>query len=143
MTGSLSLSSSVQVFPCPTCGETINTSLPSCPFCSSPFDPQAAEQAAIATARISQACSDASYLRVMAWMFPTFFLLMFFPFLGLAGIVGVWFLRVAIPFMVIRWWIKFGSIKTPDPDFPRAKRTVIIVAGVAILALVTVTINIH
>jgi hypothetical protein len=72
----------------------------------------------------------------MAWALLTFFFLMFFPFLGLAGIVGLWFLRIAIPVMVIRWWIKFGSIKTDDPDFHSAKRAAIIVGIVGLLALI-------
>jgi hypothetical protein len=135
MAGSLSLSPTVQVFPCPNCRETINTSVQQCPFCSSPIDHAAAEQSAAATSKISQACSDASYLKIMAWALLTFFLLIFIPFLGLAGIVGLWFLRIAIPVMVIRWWIKFGSIKTEDPDFARAKRAAIIIGVVGFLAL--------
>ncbi|HEY1744207.1 MAG TPA: hypothetical protein VGG18_13645 [Granulicella sp.] len=71
----------------------------------------------------------------MAWSLLTFFLLMFVPFLGLADAVGLWFLRIAIPVMVVRWWIKFGSIKTDDPDFTRAKRAAIIVGIVALLGL--------
>jgi hypothetical protein len=123
------------VFPCPNCQETINTSVQQCPFCSASIDRAAAEQSAAATSEISQACSDASYLKVMAWALLTFFILMFVPFLGLAGIVGLWFLRIAIPVMVVRWWIKFGSIKTDDPDFTRAKRAVVVVGIVALLAL--------
>ncbi len=137
MSGSFSLSSTVHVFPCPNCQETINTSIRQCPFCSASIDHTAAEQSAAATSKISQACSDASYLKIMAWTLLTFSLLMFVPFLGLAGLVGLWFLRIAIPVMVVRWWIKFGSIKTDEPDFARAKRAVIIVGIVALLALVS------
>lgn len=135
MAGSLNLSSAVHVLPCPNCGETINTSVQQCPFCSAPIDAVAAEVSAAATSRISQACSDASYRKVMAWSLVTFFFLMFVPFVGLAGAVGLWFLRIAIPVMVVRWWIKFGSIKTDDPDFARAKRAAIIVGIVALLGL--------
>ena len=138
MAGSLSLSSTVAVFPCPNCRETINTSVTQCPFCYAFIDPEAAKVSAAVTSKISQACSDASYLKIMAWSLLTFFLLAFFPIFGLLGIVGLWFLRVAIPFMVIRWWIKFGSIKTPDPDYTRARRAAIIVSVVAVLGLVSV-----
>jgi hypothetical protein len=137
MAGTLSLSSTVQVFPCPNCKETINTSMLECPFCSTPIDRAAAEDSAAATSRISQACSDASYLKVMAWSLLTFFFLMFIPFVSLAGVAGIWFLRIAIPVMVVRWWIKFGSIKTDDPDYSRAKRAAIVVGIVAVLALVS------
>lgn len=104
-------------------------------FCGNAIDHVAAEASAAATARISQAVSDASYLKVMAWAILTFFLLMFVPFLGLAGIAGLWFLRLAIPFMLIRWWIRSGKIKTDDRDFSQARGTTYIVAGVWFVAL--------
>lgn len=137
MAGALSLSSAVEVFPCPNCGETINADMRQCPFCSAAIDHAAALASAAATSKISQACSDASYLKVMAWSLVTFFLVMFIPFLGLAGAIGLWFLRFAIPVMVIRWWIRFGAIKTSDTDFVRAKRTAIIVSVLAVLALLS------
>ena len=76
MAGPLRLSSTVEVFPCPNCHETINTSDRQCPHCSTPIDPAAAQSAAAATTRISQACSDASYLKIMGWTLGSFFLIM-------------------------------------------------------------------
>ena len=137
MAGSFSLTPTVQVFPCPHCRETINTTVQSCPFCGTAIDHAAAEASAAATARISQAVSDASYLKVMAWAILTFFLVMFVPFLGLVGLAGLWFLRLAIPFMLIRWWIRFGKIKTDDRDFSQARGSTYIVAAVWFLALGT------
>ena len=84
MAGSLSLSAAVQVFPCPHCQETINTSVQQCPFCSVPIDHAAAELSAAATSKISQACSDASYLKIMLGILIPFAATIFFPFLGLA-----------------------------------------------------------
>jgi hypothetical protein len=104
-----------------------------CPFCSIDIDPAAAEVSAAETGKISQACSDASYLKIMAWALLTAFFVMFVPFLSLAGVAGLWFLRLAIPFMVIRWWIKYGSIKTGDRDFVRARKTAIVVSVIALL----------
>jgi hypothetical protein len=71
----------------------------------------------------------------MAWMLLTFVAVMFVPFLGLAGVAGLWFLRFAIPVMVIRWWVKYGKIKTDDLDFVRARRAAIVISIVAALAL--------
>ncbi|AEU39016.1 hypothetical protein [Granulicella mallensis] len=136
--GSLNLSSAVHVLPCPNCRETINTSVRQCPYCSALIDPAAAEVSAAATSRISAACSDASVLKIMAWMLVPFFFLQIVPFLGLAGVGGLLFLRVAIPAMAIRWWIRFGSIKTDDPDFVRAKRIAIIIGILTLLDLVDV-----
>jgi hypothetical protein len=37
--------------------------------------------------------------------------------------------------MAIRWWIKFHAIRADDPDFRRAKTTVIIVSALVTLPL--------
>lgn len=139
MAGPLSLSSTVEVFPCPSCRETINTSVRECPRCSTPIDPAAAQAAASATTRISQACSDASYLKILCWAGGSFLLLMFLPLIGLAAYLGLWFLRFAIPFMCIRWWIKFGRIHTDDPDYARARNLATaasVCAGLLLLGII-------
>ncbi len=135
MSGGLSLSSAVEVFPCLNCKETINTSLSQCTYCGTAVDHSAALLSAAETSRISQACSDASYLKIMAWAILACLGLLFVPLIGLAGAAGFWFLRIALPVMVVRWWIKFGGIKTADPDFPGAKRAAVITSVVAVFAL--------
>jgi len=135
MAGTLSLSSAVQVFPCPSCGETINTSVQQCPFCSAPIDRATAAQSAAETSRISQACSDASYLKIMLGILIPFGLSILTPFLGLIGIVGFVFIKYAVPVMTIRWWVKYGRLKTTDSDFRKARGTVILVSAISFLVL--------
>ena len=62
--------------------------------------------------------------------------MMFVPFLGLVGIGGYYFLTFAIPFLVIRWWVKFGRIKTDDGDFIRGKRIVMIISVLAVFPII-------
>ena len=141
MSPGLGLSSVVAVLPCPNCNETINTSMRECPFCSVPIDRDVAEVSAVATTRISQACSDASYLKIMLGILIPFGATIFFPFLGLAGLVGFVFIKYAVPFMVIRWWIKYGSIKTTDPDFKSARKAAIFVSVVSAIVLFVLHVN--
>jgi hypothetical protein len=141
MADSLSFAPSIKVFSCPNCRETINTSMQQCAFCSAPIDPVAAEAAAEFTSRISAAVSDASYLTVLAWALITFFLLVFVPFLGLVGGVGLIVLRAAIPIMVIRWWIRYGKLKSSDPDLKQARTRAIVVTVVAILLTANTAFN--
>ena len=141
MAGTLSLSSEVQVFSCPGCGETINTSVQQCPFCSAPIDRATAEQSAAETSRISQACSDASDLKIMLGIMIPFGLSILTPFLGLIGIVGFVFIKYAVPVMTIRWWIKYGRIKTTDSDFRSARGTVILVSAISFLILLFVRVT--
>lgn len=133
MSAGLSLSSAVQVFPCPNCNQTINTSMQQCAFCSAPIDAVAAQASAEATAKISRACSDASYLKIMAGSVLGFFGLRFVPLLMHIGWLGFNFLAIAIPFMCIRWWIKYGRIQTTDPDFADAKLSASYVTGGTLL----------
>jgi hypothetical protein len=63
----------------------------------------------------------------MAFAILVFLGLMFFPILNMLGSLGYDFLMFAVPFMTIRWWVKFGAIKADDRDFKRAKGTVIVV----------------
>jgi hypothetical protein len=137
---SLSLSSAVRVLPCPNCKETINTSMHQCPFCSVPVDHDVAETSAAAFGKVNQACSDASYLKIMAGCALTFFLLRFIPILGTVGILGFLFLEFAIPVMTIRWWIKFGKIKTDDLEFARAKQIAMFVGIGTIIFFIAISI---
>jgi hypothetical protein len=130
-----SASSHTSIFECPNCKQTIDVTAKQCRFCSALIDPVAAEAAAEKMARINQACSDASFLRTMAISILVFLGLMFVPFLTWLGVCGYYFLMFAVPFMAIRWWIKFPAIRADDPDFRRAKTTVIIVSALVTLPL--------
>jgi ABC-type Fe3+ transport system permease subunit len=138
---SLSLSSEVRVFPCPNCSETINTSMTQCLFCSTAIDHTAAEASAAATSRVSQACSDASYLKIMLGTLIPFGLLIFVPILGLVGLVGFVFVKYAVLVMTIRWWVKYRKIETTDPDFSKARGTTIFVAAIAVLVIAFLHVN--
>jgi hypothetical protein len=145
MAGSLGLSSAIHVFMCPNCKETINTSDSQCPFCSTCIDHDQAQAAAELMAKINQACSDGSYLKIMAGMLLIFFLLRYVPFLGLIGSAGFYFLLIAVPVMAIRWWIKFGAIRTRDSGFRTARFAVIasgafaVVIGGVVATILTIT----
>jgi len=65
----------------------------------------------------------------MAIAILVFLGLLFFPILNLLGSLGYDFLMFAVPFMTIRWWVKFGRINNADDrDFKRARVTVIVVS---------------
>ena len=86
--------------------------------------------------KINQACSDASFLRTAAFSVLVFIGVMFIPFMGLLGVVGYYFLLVAVPFLAIRWWVKFGSLQTDDSDFRRARTTVIVISALIVIPIV-------
>jgi hypothetical protein len=131
MANGLSITSDLdkpRIFECPNCKQTIDTSAAQCRFCSATIDPAAAEAAAAKMARINRACSDASYLKIAALCAPAFLLIFFIPFMTLLGEFGLFFLAAATPIWIILWCFRFLSIESDDPDFRRAKKTVVIVA---------------
>ena len=67
--------------------------------------------------------------------------LVFFPFLGLAGLVGFVFIKYAVPVMAVRWWIKYGRIKSQDLDLRRARKTVIVVSVVSLVILLFIRVK--
>jgi hypothetical protein len=141
MTNNLSLTAAngnLGIIECPVCKQTIDASTTHCRFCSSPIDPVTAQAAAEKMAKVNQACSDASYLRTAAISIFVFFGVMFIPFLGLVGLVGYYFLLVAVPVLAIRWWVKFGGIQVDDSDFRRARITVIVIS---ILIVIPITLS--
>jgi hypothetical protein len=110
-----------QTFACPNCKEIINDSMAHCRYCNAPVDPQAAAEAASVQARVNQACSDASYLKTASLVMWAFLGLSFVPFVPFVGWAFL-FTFVAVLVLIVRWQLKFGRVKTDDPDYPRAKR---------------------
>ena len=139
MPNSLSIaadSSASRIFPCPVCKQTIDMVEPKCRFCGATIDMNLAQTAADLMARINQACNDASYLKIAIATELGFIVAQFVPFASLVGIVGYWFLSLAIPFWTIRWWIKFRKLPTDDSELRRARRTMLLIGiPVSILLL--------
>ena len=111
-----------RTFPCPSCNEIINEGMKTCNFCSTPVDSQAAINAAELQEKVNNACSDASYTKIVSQALFVFIALGFTPIvsgLGNLGFLGGFF---AVPIMAFRWQMKFGKLKTIDPDYRKAKR---------------------
>jgi len=119
-----------RIFACPSCNQTIDTAAVKCPYCSVSIDPKFAEAAADTMAKINQACSDASYLRIMAGSMFVFLLASILPLIGFVAMIVFCFLVVAVPVMTIRWWLKFGNLTSDENGWRRAKRTALISLGI-------------
>ncbi len=133
---SISGNDGARIFPCPKCKETIDTSAEFCRFCGAPVDAGAAEEAAELMTRVNQACSDASFLKIMAIGVPIAFVAGLLPFVSLLGALALTFLCFAVPGMSLRWWIKFKGIQSNEPDFRRARGIVLGISVVSILLVI-------
>ena len=100
----------------------VNESMQQCPFCKAAIDPQAAIAAAEVQDKANQSYSDASYAKTAAVAMWVFLGMSFIPFIPLVAWAFVLtFLVVMV--MLIRWQVKFGGLKTADPDYIKAKRS--------------------
>jgi hypothetical protein len=131
-------SEDLDVFECPKCKETIDTSADVCRFCGAKVDHEAAQKAAHLLARVDQACSDASVLRntaVIAFLLVLGIvysllraarLVLVFGFqnevLGISALVLI--LSAPFPIWSLRWWSKYTSLTSDDEDFQDARVTV-------------------
>ncbi|MCL2660935.1 MAG: DUF5305 domain-containing protein [Acidobacteriaceae bacterium] len=114
----------------------------SCPFCGAAIDHAAAEVSAAETSRISRACSDASYLRIMLVALIPFAVLIFLPFLSLLGLIGFIFVKYAVVVMTIRWWIKYGRLKSRDTDLLGARERTIVVGVISLIVLAVARVHV-
>jgi hypothetical protein len=55
--------------------------------------------------------------------------------------VGFVFIKYAVPVMTIRWWVKYGRLKTTDSDFRSARNTVILVSAISFAVLLFLRVN--
>jgi uncharacterized membrane protein len=100
----------------------VNENMQKCPFCGVAIDHEIAIASAETQDKANQSYSDASFARTAAVAMWVFLGLSFIPYVPLVawGFV-VTFIVVLV--MLIRWQVKFGGLKTADPDFKRAKRS--------------------
>jgi hypothetical protein len=131
-------SEDLDVFECPNCKQTIDTSAAVCRFCGAKVDHEEAKNAAHLLGRVDQACSDASVLRNTAVVAFLLVLGIVYSLLRAARLVlvfgfqnevlgiSVLVLLLSAPFPIwsLRWWTKYTSIRTDDEDFQDARATV-------------------
>ena len=131
-------SEDLNIFECPNCKQTIDTSADVCRFCGAKVDHESAQKAAHLLARVDQACSDASVLRNTAVVAFLLVLGVVFSLLRAARLVLVFGLQnelmglcvlvliLSAPFPIwsLRWWTKYTSLTSDDEDFQDARVTV-------------------
>ena len=82
--------------------------------------------------KIGQACSQSEYLRI-AVTAPLMAILLglFLP----GGFLLAPLFSVAVLFMIVRWWTRYGRIQTNDSDFKKARSYMIAVTVIALFCL--------
>ena len=109
-------------FPCPSCKEIINDRMEQCRFCGAPVDKGIARMLAETQAKVNQACSDASYMKTVAFVMWAFLGISLIPFVPLVY-YGFVITFVILIVLIVRWQLRFSNINTSDPDYVKARRS--------------------
>jgi hypothetical protein len=146
-------SEDLDVFECPKCKETIDTSSDVCRFCGAKVDHEAAKKAAHLLANVDQALSDASYLRNTAALALILCAGVVFALLRGSARSGRVIVQIGIqnillglcalfivcslpfPFWSMRWWTKYARLPSDDEDFQSARVAVRTTGYAAVVAL--------
>jgi hypothetical protein len=113
------LSNQSSTLPCPSCGQMIYSNATTCRFCSAEIDPRVAAGGAQLQAQVNDACNHAKIIRHMA---TAMWVLLLVGLIFTAGTMGVFAFFFIVPVPLVLWQIKYGSLKTADPDFQKARR---------------------
>ncbi len=141
----------LDVFECPHCGQTIDTSADVCRFCGAKVDHEAAQKAAQLLEKVDQACSDASILRYTAMSAftvsvctavavlrnPRFIQHVGFQNILLGYCVLVLAVSLPFPFWSLRWWSKNAHLASDDKEFQTDRKMVQAAGRIAVASLVT------
>jgi hypothetical protein len=104
----------MRVFSCPACGETIALGCERCRFCSVVIDQQQASAAADLMDRVNLACSEADEIRALMGKDESM--------LDISPVRNRSRLELyLVPFLLIRWWVRFGALKADDEDLNKAR----------------------
>ena len=114
--------SDVKAFQCPNCQKFINNLMTSCKYCSIPLDIQTVSSAVGNQDTANNAYNAASNIRILAGAMVTLFFLAFIPFIGFIFSIIHYIAFLGVPFLLLFWLIRYGSLKTTDPGYKDAKK---------------------
>src|SRR5262244_3839892 len=117
------------LFRCPSCNEVIRLGTGACRFCSRPIDERIARLSAEEFDHATQACAMANNIKTGNYGIIFFVGVALFtalqPSYSRYG-PRIFVVSFAGPGAAIGWLYKYGKLKTKDPDYPGARRSVLI-----------------
>jgi hypothetical protein len=118
------MSENIMSFRCVSCGEYINTSMTQCRYCEAPIDREVARFVSLEQDKVNNACSEASHIKSIAVVLVIACLVSFLPVPLISTVAFIFFCGtyLAVPVMSLRWQIRFGQLRSSDPDYAKAKK---------------------
>lgn len=123
---------------CPACNEIIADNVAECRYCSLPLDQKTVREEVAKFSHVSDAVAQANTLQSFNFaLVPVGVLCIYILFSGAAGLrmFYVFFLPYCMVAAVIYWFIRFGKLRSKDPEFEPARAAMkksLLMWGVAI-----------
>ncbi|MBP6820296.1 MAG: hypothetical protein KA368_02070 [Acidobacteria bacterium] len=132
-----SLSNQEQTVQCQNCLEFINASLTNCRYCGAVVSLENPPAEGNAKTKVADASRDGYLLTIMARALAVCFIALTFSILSKLALAVFLILLVAVPLMLVRWWVKYRGLQTEEHNYRMARLNTIKAAVVwgAILLL--------
>lgn len=124
------LSNQEETVQCKNCLEFINASLTNCRYCGAVISLETATAQDEAKSKLADASRDGFFLTTMARALAICFIALTFSILSKLALAGFLILLVAVPLMLVRWWIKYRGLQTEEHNYKIAKLKTIMAAVV-------------
>lgn len=120
-----SSSSQEQTIQCKNCLEFIRSSLTNCRYCGAVVSIEAAPVEDEAKSKIADARRDGFFLTTMARALAVCFIALTFSIFSKQALAGFLILLVALPLMLILWWVKYGRLQIEEHSYKTARLSTI------------------
>jgi hypothetical protein len=132
---------SIRVYPCPACNETISADADNCRFCHLPIDAATAERLVLENQRVTNAIASAITYRLSVLFAVLTLLVEIFDVLIKKRTLGIFVPLVGIGYGGL-WLYRYRSLITKDVDYSVAVRKVKLTIFVWVVALVLPVVNV-
>ncbi|MEK7830791.1 MAG: hypothetical protein AAB401_06885 [Acidobacteriota bacterium] len=92
-----------------------------CRYCGAVVSPETAPVEDEAKSKIADASRDGYFLKIMAGAFAVCFIALTSSIFSKVALAGFLILLVAIPLMLVRWWIKYRGVHTEEHSYKMAR----------------------
>lgn len=114
-----------QTIQCQKCLEFVSSSLTNCEYCGAVISLEAEKVSEDAQSKVASARNDSYFLKLMARALAVSFIAMTFSIFSRMALASFLILLVAVPLMLVRWWVKYRGLQTEEHGYKMARLSAI------------------
>lgn len=114
-----------QTVQCYNCLEFVSATLTNCRYCGAVITVENAPVEETAQSKLAQASRDGSFLKLLSRALVVCFLALTFSIFSKLALAGFLLLLVAVPILLVHWWVKHGRLQSEEQVYYTAKRNAV------------------